>query len=231
LQRFHQNTYLDYSANRWEFRQVVDFRQLPFSKPVRHKFGAISESRQLYPNQKTALVDRLLVCRGDLARGLHIPLSDDVRLRAKFNEDFGTLPHQITADVGTPLCFFTNPLLIPPGHDQPDFDVNRALPPMLRATNAGFLIVTIEHDCHSRDQFEEIVGLIAPSGRFKVVDAELRKYKEYCGYSAVYSGNRSICGFRSIRPAIPIPSRPGFRDDLAQGTDFKSPGDAVLPAR
>ena len=39
------------------------------------------------------------------------------------------------------------------------------------------------------------------------------------------------CRFRSIRPAIPIPSRPGFRDDLAQGTDFKSPGDAVLPAR
>jgi len=39
------------------------------------------------------------------------------------------------------------------------------------------------------------------------------------------------CGFRSIRPAIPTPSRPGFRDDLAQGTDFKSPGDAVLPAR
>lgn len=27
------------------------------------------------------------------------------------------------------------------------------------------------------------------------------------------------CGFRSIRPGIPIPSRPGFRCDLAQGTE------------
>jgi hypothetical protein len=52
--------------------------------------------------------------------------------------------------------------------------------------------------------------------------------------SCVYPASAAFsqeCGFRSIRPAIPIPSRPGFRCDLAQGTDFKSPGDAVLPAR
>ena len=168
-----------------------DFWQLPFSKPVRQKLASIDQSRQLYPNQKMALVGKLLVCRSDLARGLHIPLSDHVRLRAKFNENFGTFPHEITADVGTPLCFFSNPLLIPEGYDRPDFDVTRALPPTLRATNAGFLIATIEHDCHSRDQFEEIVGWLAASGRFKEVDA-LRKYKEYCGYSAVFSGNGSV---------------------------------------
>jgi len=31
-----------------------------------------------------------------------------------------------------------------------------------------------------------------------------------------------LAGFRSIRPLIPIPSRPGFRDNFAHRSDFKS---------
>ena len=111
---------------------------------------------------------------------------------SKLTQNFDDLPNQITADLGTPFCFFSNPLMLPEGYGQPDFGVGRALAPTLRATNAGFVVVTIEQDCHSRDQFEEIASSTAATGRFRWVDAELRKYKDYCGYSVVFSGRRSI---------------------------------------
>ena len=139
-----------------------------------------------------ALVDKLLASSHDPVRGLYVPLSSHVFLPAKLTENFADLPQRITADLGTPLCFFGNPLLLPEGYGQPGFEIEQALKPIQRATNAGFLVVTIEHDCQTRDQFEEIVAWTAPSLEFKQVDAELRKYKEYCGYCAVLSGNKSI---------------------------------------
>jgi hypothetical protein len=82
-------------------------------------------------------------------------------------QNFDDLPNQVTADLRTPFCFFSNPLMLPEGYGQPDFDVHRALAPTLRATNAGFVVVTIEHDCHSRDHFEEIASWSSASGRFR----------------------------------------------------------------
>jgi hypothetical protein len=111
---------------------------------------------------------------------------------SKVDPELCDLPNQITADLGTPFCFFSNPLMLREGYGQSDFDVHRALAPSLRATNAGFVVVTIEHDCHSRGHFEEIASWSSASGRFRSIDAELRKYKDYCGYSVVFSGRRSI---------------------------------------
>jgi hypothetical protein len=139
-----------------------------------------------------ALAGQLLANAFDPGRGLHVPLSSHVFLSAKLTENFDELPQQITAHEGTPLCIFANPLALPDGYDRSEFEVGQALPPTLRATNAGFVVATIEHDCDSRDQFEAIVGWTTFSGRFKEVDAELRKHKEYLGYSVVFSGNRSL---------------------------------------
>jgi hypothetical protein len=170
----------------------VNFWALPLSISVRRRLASIDESRRRSPSQKMALAGKLLASSHDPASGVYIPLSSHVFLSAKLTESFDGLPQRITAEVGTPLCFFSNPLLIPPGYGQAGFDPLQALPPTLRATNAGFLVVTIEHDCSNRDQFEEVLAATGSDGGFKEVDAELRKYKDYDGYSVVLSGNRSL---------------------------------------
>src|SRR5439155_9598338 len=62
--------------------------------------------------------------------------------------------------------------------------------PTLKATNCGFVVVTNEYDCETRDQLSELC--MSSTGKFKEVDAELRKYQDYLGYSVVFSANRSV---------------------------------------
>jgi hypothetical protein len=79
-----------------------------------------------------------------------------------------------------------------------NFDAGAAVKPVLRATNAGFLIITIEIDCQSREEFEE--NLRWTRGRdgkfdqspFAEVDKKLCRFKDYRGYSIVFSGNKSL---------------------------------------
>lgn len=170
----------------------INFWQLPFSKPTRRRLASIDESRSRSPSQKMALADKLLDHGYDPTKGFYVPLSSHVYLPGKLTESFADLPQRITADSGTPLCFFGNPLLLPEGYQRPDFDIARALKPIQRATNGGFLVATVEHDCQSLAHLEENVGWAAPSLGFKQVDAHLRKYKEYCGYCNVLSGNKSV---------------------------------------
>jgi hypothetical protein len=171
---------------------VSDFRQLSLSKAVRHRLASIDESRMRSPNQKMALVNLLFAAGCDHARGLYIPLSSHVTLKAKLTEDFGGLPQAISAASGTSLSYFGNALLIPAGYGRPGFDIDLAPKPLLRATNPGFVVVTIEHDCQNRDQFEEVIFWTTPTGGFGDVDVELRKHKDYAGFCIVYSGNKSL---------------------------------------
>ena len=68
----------------------------------------------------------------------------------------------------------------------------------MRATNVGFLVVTIEYDCRTTDELEECLawswggdGDFSRS-RFAEVDRELVRFKEYRGYTIVFTGNRSL---------------------------------------
>ena len=54
-----------------------------------------------------------------------------------------------------PAPLFTNALLIPPGYGGASFHPDEAPRPLDRATNIGFLVVTIEFDCRRPEQFEE----------------------------------------------------------------------------
>lgn len=171
---------------------TADLWQLPLSKGVRRRLASLNDSRQRYPNQKMALAQRLLSHALDTKRGLYVPLGSHPYLRARLTEDFGSVPDSISADEGTPLCFFGNPLLLPQGPGRDDFDIEKVERPILRATNAGFVVVTIEHDCKERDQFEQICDWAKPNGMFKAVDTELRNYRDYAGYSIVLSGSRSL---------------------------------------
>ncbi|MGY3449496.1 hypothetical protein [Bradyrhizobium sp. USDA 4353] len=171
---------------------TLDFWRLPLSNAVRRRLASIADSRRRYPNQKMALAQRLLSCALDAKRGLYVPLGSHPYLRGRLTEDFGSVPDSIRADEGTPLCFFGNPLLLPQGWTSKSFDIQKVEKPVLRATNAGFLVVTIEHDCTEREHFDQICGWVAAKGHFKEVDAELRKYRDYAGYSVVFSGSRSL---------------------------------------
>jgi hypothetical protein len=157
---------------------------------VRRRFDAINQSRRAHPSQKMELANRLLSCALDTSRGIYVPLGSHPFLKNRLTEDFSEVPEQIAASVGTPLCLFTNPLLLP--SESLGDESLRFVRPKLRATNAGFVVATIEHDPESREQFEEMVEWVAKSGKLKKLDEELRSYKDYEGYCAVFSGHRSI---------------------------------------
>jgi hypothetical protein len=170
----------------------MNFRQLPIAEAVRHKLASIDESREQHPDQKMALAGKLLHFACDRARGIYVPLSSHMFLKAKLTEDFASVPKVIRADLGTKLCLFGNPLLLPADFDQPQFDIGNVVKPSLRATNAGFLVATVEYDCQSRDQFAQIVGWLSSRGEFKEVDTKLRQFCDYAGYCVVLAGNRSL---------------------------------------
>jgi hypothetical protein len=169
---------------------LIDFGKLPLSRTVRRRLAAIDQSRHSHPSSKMELANRLLDGALDGARGLYIPLGAHPYLRDRLTEDFSKLPRTIAANAGTPLCLFANPLLLPA--ERLGIRTLGHVKPKLRATNAGYFVVTIEHDPVNREHFEEIVEWIARDGRLKVLDSELRRYKEYQGYCVVFSGNKSL---------------------------------------
>jgi hypothetical protein len=171
---------------------TVDFRQLPLSRAVRQKLGSIDESRKLHHGQKMALAGCLLELACDRSRGIYVPLSTHLFLKSKLTEQFASVPRNIRADLGTTLCLFGNPLLLPNDFDHPQFDPSNAVKPSLRATNAGLVVVTVEYDCESRDQFEQMFDWLCSTGKFKEVDKKLKEYRDYTGYCVVLSANRSL---------------------------------------
>ena len=96
--------------------------------------------------------------------------------------------------------FFGNALVIPPGYGTSGFCPEAASKPLERATNIGFLVVTIEFDCRRLDHFEENLAWtrsVKGDGEFSAspfaeLDRELQKLREYRGFSIVYSGNKSL---------------------------------------
>jgi len=123
-----------------------DFRRLPLSDAPRNRLGAIADAQLQYPNNNTKLLNLILANGHDPQRGLYLPLSDTPKLPNYFTRDIEGLPAAISPVDGWHLTHFLNPLTLP-GEDRSR--------PSLRATNAGFLIVTHEFDCDSKAQFEE----------------------------------------------------------------------------
>lgn len=88
--------------------------------------------------------------------------------------------------------------MLPPGYDKPGFDLYAASDPSDRITNAGFMVVTIEFDWESAEDFDRNIGWFSGKGgkfqlsQFAEANRQLSRYREYRGFSAVYSGRRSI---------------------------------------
>jgi hypothetical protein len=88
--------------------------------------------------------------------------------------------------------------VIPAGYGTDEFDEEAALNPKLRATNAGFIVVTLEYDCPTIADLEECLAWTRGGdgdferSRFAGVDRELCRFSEYRGYTIVFTGNRSL---------------------------------------
>ena len=106
---------------------------------------------------RTGLKNLILQNVFDPKRGIYVPVAADFYLKGKLPEISRTLVGSVSSGALTPfpVPLFTNALLIPPGYGADGFRPDEAPRPLERATNAGFLIVTIEFDCQGPEQFEE----------------------------------------------------------------------------
>ncbi|WP_336491286.1 hypothetical protein [Methylobacterium nigriterrae] len=172
------------------------FRALPLSAASRAQLAGIQESVEAsgrIPATRRGLLNMI-------AENAYVPNQKNyVPVRAE-KCILGMLPAsllRVNAGIhAATATFFSNPLEIPEGFGLPDFDPQNAAPPKTRLTNAGFVTVTLEMDCETPGQIDENLEWTRDSdgknGLLTRVDAELSKYKDYRGFSAVYSGRRSI---------------------------------------
>ena len=134
----------------------------------------------------------------DAENGIYVPLSEHYFLKGKLPDISKTIERNPDKSDPFPAALFTNGLIIPADYGSPSFDPERALAPKLRATNIGFIVVTHEFDCEQLEQFEEILawtrgrdGDLSDS----VIagwDREISQYRDYRGYSVVFTGRRSL---------------------------------------
>ncbi|MEH2562436.1 hypothetical protein [Bradyrhizobium sp. AZCC 2289] len=160
-----------------------DFRNLTcLPSEVRNRLARIAEAQLDHPESKTDLLKSILAHRYDPERGFYVPLSARPNLTNYWTEDIATLPDAVHSVDGWNLTLFSNPLTMPHSGSKPS----------LRATNAGYLIVTHEFDGETPEQFAEVLAWSLDSGAFAQLDKELRKYRDYRGYTSVFAGRRSI---------------------------------------
>jgi hypothetical protein len=191
----------DASISGWPY---FDFRGLPLDPLSRKQLAGIYDhvraSGSVPPHRAKLLTDVIIPAIFVPERGLYLPASDNIRLlrrlpfyRERFEASFAAFPRGPVA-----VPFFSNALLIPPGYGTALFRHHDAAMPALRVTNAGFLAVTLEIDCKTRDDLEQnLAWTRGRSGDFRKsafaqVDAKLCRFADYRGYTIVFSGNRSL---------------------------------------
>ncbi len=183
-----------------------NFRNTPLSHPAQEQLAGIYKAVLAggeAASKRSGLRNRILQNIFNPATGTYIPVSPNVYLVGKLP----TVSDQIGVhrDRSNPLkpfgaALFTNALTIPDGWGTTGFDPKTAPAPKVRLTNIGFQIVTIEYDCETVDQFEEILSWTRGNGGkgktktsdFSKVDQQLCKLSDYRGYSIVLSGSRSL---------------------------------------
>ena len=174
-----------------------NFLNLPLSQPARSQLAQIYKSVRKHANaarSRTSLLQLLVENAYDPIKGTYVPFTKGTASR-KLPMASENLRYRVGYPIDPfPHSYFTNGLVIPDGYGTKGFDKYKALSPISRATNIGFLVVTIELDCETREQFEETLASTRPENHppFAAVDKELCRFKDYRGYSIVFTGNRSL---------------------------------------
>jgi hypothetical protein len=181
----------------------LDFNKTSLSKASRRQLAEIARIVSRSDGAgRMALRSFILQNVFDLNWGTYIPIAKDVYLKGKLPDISRSLAGVEPSPVLMPFpaALFTNALVIPPGYGGAGFHPDEAPRPLERATNIGFLVVTIEFDCRRPEQLEEnLTWTRSANGDgdfsgspFAELDREFRRVKEYRGFSIVFSGNKSI---------------------------------------
>jgi hypothetical protein len=178
-----------------------DFSKTTLSSNSRQQLTNILDS--VKPGSKAAesrssLLRLIEAHRFDPGKGLYIPTSSHPQQKGKLPKISERIPPSGFPASAFSRCFFGNALCVPEGYDRASF-AERELPrPKHRMANVGLLFVTIEHDCKSIDHLEEVLAWTRggngdfSKSQFADVDRELARYKDYRGYSVVFTGNKSV---------------------------------------
>ena len=216
-----------------------DFRRLPLRDASRKQLAGIYENvRKTWsvPASKSALAGVIAKYAYQPKRGLYVPISDYVHLDGKlpvFSEQLA-LNGSSFPQVSFSAQYFTNTLLIPSGYGSFTFDKKAADSPTMRVSNGGFVIVTMEFDCLSREEFEQnLAWTRGKSDDFRLsafaqVDTKLCEFKDYRGYTIVFTGNRSL-HFHFIFSTRHLSQCPWDADAALRGGERQS-GHAALMA-
>jgi hypothetical protein len=181
----------------------IDFNKARLSSGARRQLTEIVRTISRPDGAgRTGLRNLILRNVFDLNRGTYVPLAQDFYLKGKLPDVSRTLVGSSSLPdlVPFPAPFFTNALLIPADYGPASFRSDHAPKPIERATNIGFLVVTIEFDCRRPGQFEEnLTWTRSRNGNgdffaspFAELDGEFRRLREYRGFSIVFSGNKSL---------------------------------------
>ncbi len=152
------------------------------SPQAKTRLREITKAHRQHPKNRSALIALITANAHDPARGIYMALSDHPKILNYFPDNFAEIPDRICPSEGSKFTHFLNPLMLPTG----------GIRPALRATNAGFLIVTHEFDGESAEGFEETLNWSRDGGPFEALHRELCRYKDYRGYSIVFTGRRSL---------------------------------------
>jgi hypothetical protein len=181
----------------------IDFNKTILSSGARRQLAEIVRTISRPDGAgRTGLRNLILRNVFDLNRGTYVPLAQDFYLKGKLPDVSRTLVGSGSSPdlVPFPAPLFAHALLIPADYGIPNFRSNHAPKPLERATNIGFLVVTIEFDCRRPEQLEEnLTWTRSRNGDgdflgspFAELDREFRRVKEYRGFSIVFSGNKSL---------------------------------------
>src|SRR6266699_4619964 len=150
--RIQQPAHAERDGNRFAFYD------LPLSIPSRRQLAAIDRSVGQHQNAAASrcvlLNDFILKHAFDIDMGCYMPVGHRVDIPGKLPLVSETLTG---TRMGFPVQpsknqFFGNALVTPPLYGTAKFDTNNVPPPKFRATNIGFIVVTLEMDCTTPGQ-------------------------------------------------------------------------------
>ena len=159
-----------------------DLSETGLSNQAIIRLREIAKAHKHHPKSRSGLLNLILANYHDPERGIYMALSDHPEVLNYFPDNFAEISDGICPSEGSKFTHFLNPLMLPTG----------GIPPKLRATNAGFLIVTHDFDGELAEEFEETLNWSREGGPFEALHRELSRYKDYRGYCIVFTGRRSL---------------------------------------
>src|SRR5580704_4687016 len=165
-----------------------NFFRIPLSLPAQKQLAGLYKHGA---SRRTQLLELILKHAHHPEHGAFLPVSHAAK--AKDVSEARNIEYAITNPLQPFRCrYFSNALIVT------DAFTGNPPSPSGCATNIGFLVATVELDSDDREVFEATLAWTRgtngdfSNSLFASLDGHLLKYKDYRGYSIVFSGNKSL---------------------------------------